>query len=150
MRRGGSMGGVALGLFCSVRGEPYSAVCWAFGKACPYLFSDCWGLLLGAKDSGNRRVPPASTTAIYRWHLAAISLVPISGLFLFNFSYAMKINGIVGALFIPMLAIALLQLNGNAALVGSENRNSRWTTALLLATLFVSIIAGAFQLLQGQ
>lgn len=76
-----------------------------------------------------------------------LTLIPISGLFLFNFSYAMKINGIVGALFIPMLAIALLQLNGNASLVGIENRNSRWTTALLLATLIVSLTAGAFQLL---
>ena len=54
----------------------------------------------------------------------------------------------VSAMFIPMLATALLQLNGNAALVGNENRNSRWTTALLLATLFVSLIAGAFQLLR--
>lgn len=147
--RAGSWGVVARWAFLlGAWGAVFSSLLGVW-QSVPYLFSDCWGLLLGAKDNGNRRIPPASTTAIYRWHLAAISLVPISGLFLFNFSYAMKINGIVGALFIPMLSIALLQLNGNAVLVGSENRNSRWTTALLLATLFVSLIAGAFQLLQG-
>ena len=146
--RAGSMGDVARWAFLlGAWGAVFSSLLGVW-QSVPYLFSDCWGLLLGAKNCGSQRERPASTTAIYHWHLAAISLIPISGLFLFNFSHAMKINGIVGAMFIPMLATALLQLNGNAALVGNENRNSRWTTALLLATLFVSLIAGAFQLLR--
>ena len=147
--RAGSMGDVARWAFLvGAWGAVFSSLLGVW-QSVPYLFSDCWGLLLGAKNSDSRRERPIATTATYRWHLVAISLIPISGLFLFNFSDAMKINGIVGALFIPMLAIALLKLNGNAALVRIENRNSRWTTALLLATLFVSLVAGAFQLFRG-
>lgn len=113
-------------------------------QSVPYLYVDFWRLLHG--NTADEPPTKLSTRSLlYRAHLAALAILPISGLFLFNFSRAMKINGIVGALFIPMLAVALLLLNGNARRIGAEQRNSRSTTLLLVATLIVFLIAGAFQ-----
>ncbi len=113
-------------------------------QSVPYLFTDFWHLL-----SGLEKPPSQSQSPVYRKYLAALALIPISGLFLFDFSSAMKINGIVGALFIPMLAIVLLILNGNATWVGHGNRNTPLTAVLLIATLVVFLIAGGFQIVNS-
>ncbi len=113
-------------------------------QSVPYLFSDFWKQLRPQAPSS--ALPIDSRSTLYRLHLAAIALVPISGLFLFPFATAMKVNGMVGALFIPMLAVVLLLLNGNAKWVGQQFRNSLFTTVLLLLTLAVFILAGALQI----
>lgn len=112
-------------------------------QSVPYLFTDFWRLL---NRQTSRAVQINSRSTTYRIHLVALALVPISGLLLFDFASAMKINGIVGALFIPMLAVVLLILNGREALVGANNRNSAWTTVLLSITLIVFLIAGGWQI----
>jgi Mn2+/Fe2+ NRAMP family transporter len=114
-------------------------------QSVPYLFTDFWALLL-RRDSQSVRVKIDTKSVVYRAHLAAIATIPISGLYLFNFSLAMKVNGMVGAVFIPMLAVALLMLNGRAKLIGRASRNSPLTTLLLITTLIVFIIAGGFQI----
>ncbi len=121
-------------------------------QSIPYLFVDCWRMTGAASRAEPRNASPHVRGAdwlhspAYRYHLWAIAIIPISGLFLFNFQFAMKINGIVGALFIPMLAIALLLLNGNARLIGQKNRNSMLTTLLLVLTLLLFIVAGGFEI----
>ena len=53
----------------------------------------------------------------------------------------MKIYGLVGAIFIPMLALALICLNGRGQLIGRSNRNSVTTTLLLsLCLLFFAAV----------
>lgn len=112
-------------------------------QSVPYLYTDLWRLLLGRASSpvqgGGNRHP------IYRLHLIALALVPVSGLFWFNFSTAMKVNGIVGAIFIPMLAIVLLLLNGSSQHVG-RHKNSWWSSLLLTAALLFFLFAAGMQI----
>ncbi|HBE70990.1 MAG TPA: hypothetical protein DDW52_22825, partial [Planctomycetaceae bacterium] len=60
-------------------------------------------------SASGRRVDTASW--LYRAALLAIAILPAPGLWI-DFSTAMKFNGLVGAAFIPMLAICLLRLAG--------------------------------------
>ncbi|MEM8735643.1 MAG: Nramp family divalent metal transporter [Planctomycetota bacterium] len=112
-------------------------------QSVPYLFADFWRLQLGEHET-----KVDSTTTVYRVHLAALAVVPVSGLFLFNFATAMKVNGVVGALFIPMLAGVLLWLNSNASLVGKENTNRAVTKISLIIALLIFVFAGSLQILK--
>ena len=58
----------------------------------------------------------------------------MAGLF-WRFQEIQKLYAIVGATFIPFLAIALLILNGRSEWVGEQYRNRPATVAVLLATL---------------
>ena len=63
-----------------------------------------------------------------------------------SFREAQKIYAVVGALFIPLLAAALLILNGRADLVGERYRNSLLVRILLAGALLFFLIAGGFQI----
>lgn len=112
-------------------------------QSVPYLFTDFWGMV--TLPEGQDEKPVVDTKSLpYRAYLVGIAVVPITGLVLFDFRTAVKIYAVIGALFIPMLATVLLSLNGNGNLVGDAHRNSRFTTALLVITLLVFVIAGGF------
>ena len=70
----------------------------------------------------------------YRGYLVALAIVPIAGLF-WSFQEIQKLYAVIGATFIPFLAIALLILNGRAEWVGERFRNRPTTVVVLLATL---------------
>jgi Mn2+/Fe2+ NRAMP family transporter len=102
-------------------------------QAVPYLFADTLGLL---REDGEA---PAETSidtrsASYRGYLFALAIVPMAGLF-WRFQEIQKLYAIVGATFIPFLAVALLILNGRSEWVGEQYRNRPATVAVLLATL---------------
>jgi hypothetical protein len=105
--------------------------CW---QAVPYLFADVWALVrqpqsvdtLGAARVDTRSLP-------YRAYQLAIATVPMLGLF-FSFREVQKVYAVVGALFIPMLALVLLILNGRRTWVGAM-KNRGLTVAVLVATL---------------
>lgn len=113
-------------------------------QSVPYLFADFWRL---SSETGDQKSSPKIDTngAMYKIHLYALAMVPISGLFIFDFKSAMKVNGIVGAMFIPMLAIALLLLNGPSKWMGS-NKNSVLTQVILFLTLVFFLFAGGLKL----
>jgi Mn2+/Fe2+ NRAMP family transporter len=122
-------------------------------QSIPYLFADYAAILKSPpspaqpKNSDEQQLTRIdSSSRNYRIFLSLIAVVPISGLFLVPFATAMKINGIVGALFIPMLATVLMLLNGNANLVGKQHVNSMRTTGLLVVTLLFFLAAGAMQI----
>ncbi len=98
-------------------------------QAVPYLFADFLGLVRG-------RLPGAAIDtrgAPYRLYLLAIASIPAVGLF-GSFVVVQKLYAVVGAYFLPLLAVVLLLLNGRRKWVG-EHRN-RWPTVIvLLATL---------------
>lgn len=75
---------------------------------------------------------PTRTWA-YRGYLLALATVPMLGLWL-SFKEVQKLYAIIGALFFPMLAVALLVMNGRARWVGAA-RNSWLATSALVATL---------------
>lgn len=112
-------------------------------QSVPYLFADFWRLM---RNGEQRSAKIDTRSGVYRAYLLAIAVVPISGLFLFNFSDAMKINGMVGAVFIPMLGLALLLLNSNPRRIGRQFCNSRFTSFILCATLLIFLAAGGLQI----
>jgi Mn2+/Fe2+ NRAMP family transporter len=105
-------------------------------QATPYLFADLWRL------AAHRRHAPAAEAATatvdprgrpYRLCLVLIATVPAAGLF-YSFAAVQKTYAIVGALFVPLLAAALLVLNGRTAWVGRELRN-RWPAVVTLVAI---------------
>jgi hypothetical protein len=105
--------------------------CW---QALPYLFADVWALARQRRSVDVMETAAIDTRSIpYRAYQLAIATVPILGLF-FRFKEVQKFYAVVGALFIPMLALILLILNGRRAWVGAL-KNRGLTVAVLLITL---------------
>jgi Mn2+/Fe2+ NRAMP family transporter len=99
-------------------------------QSVPYLFADFMDLARGAKP-GIRRDVDLRQTRDYRAYLLAISTLPMVFLWspvrLIQLAY-----GIVGAMFLPILALTLLILNNQRRWVGSDMRSS-WAINLVLA-----------------
>jgi Mn2+/Fe2+ NRAMP family transporter len=100
-------------------------------QAVPYLFADIWGLFIKRTDQTSSRNITKSMP--YRVYLLAIAFLPMLGL-LMSFKEVQKLYAVIGAMFIPLLAIALLILNGKHAWVG-DFANRPLTIVMLLATL---------------
>ena len=106
-------------------------------QAVPYLFADTWGLLRESGDDpahGGDTAPVDTASLAYRGYLVALAIVPMAGL-LWSFKEIQKLYAVIGATFIPFLAVALLLLNGRSAWVGERYRNRPATVVVLLATL---------------
>jgi Mn2+/Fe2+ NRAMP family transporter len=86
-----------------------------------------------------------SNSPIYRYSLIAIATVPAAGLFV-SFSRIQLAYAVVGAAFMPILALALLFLNGSPKRIGEAGRNSALATASLIAVVAFFIWAGAYQI----
>lgn len=140
----GAAGGIAKWAFLAGAWGAFFSSLLGVWQSVPYLFADFWRL---ATEKGGEHSHSKIDTdgTLYRVHLYALAAVPISGLFLFDFKTAMKVNGIVGALFIPMLAVTLLTLNGPKKWLG-ENRNSVATQILLFLTLIFFLYTGGLKL----
>ena len=82
-------------------------------QAVPYLFADIWYQCF-------RHTPPHTThlrrTTAYRIYRYALAFVPMIGLWI-NFREVQKLYAIVGALFVPLLAGALLLLKGRRSVM---------------------------------
>ena len=108
-------------------------------QSIPYLFADLTSLM-GAKGTAQRRrVDPDSR--FYRGCMYAMATIPMLGLWV-GFARMQKTYAIVGVLFVPMLAAALLRMNGKAGWIGSRYRNRLWTTAVLVSVLLFFLFAG--------
>jgi Mn2+/Fe2+ NRAMP family transporter len=107
-------------------------------QSVPYLFADCWGLV-GRRAAG--RVVVDTRGAAYRIYLVALAVVPMVGL-LWSFREVQKVYTVTGALFFPLLALAMLVFNGNPRWVGRRFTNRPLTVATLLGVLaFFSWVA---------
>jgi Mn2+/Fe2+ NRAMP family transporter len=103
-------------------------------QAVPYLFADICRVL------GWLRAAPAELdrSRAYRGYLVAIALVPMLGL-PFSFQQMQKLYAMIGAAFIPVLALALLIMNGRRVWVGVQ-RNGIGAIALLVGALVFFIV----------
>ncbi|WP_339907570.1 Nramp family divalent metal transporter [Symmachiella dynata] len=110
-------------------------------QSIPYLFADYAGMM--HEKYGERERQPVETTArVYQWALVLIATIPMIGLW-YGFKEMQKFYAIVGAAFLPMLAVVLLVLNGSTRLIGKEHRNRPLTTGLLwLILLFFTASGG--------
>lgn len=117
-------------------------------QSVPYLFADLWEQLSRSRVSTERSHTCAPEdlprTRVYKLYLWALALLPMGG-FLFDFSTVQKIYGVFGALFLPLLAIALLLLNRDRKAVG-KLRN-RWASVTgLFLTLALFLLFAYFRL----
>lgn len=107
-------------------------------QSVPYLFADCWGLV-GRRAA--RRVVVDTRGAAYRIYLVVLAVVPMVGL-LGSFREVQKVYTVTGALFFPLLALAMLVFNGNPRWVGRRFTNRPLTVVTLLGVLaFFSWVA---------
>lgn len=103
-------------------------------QAVPYLFCDLLRLMRGS--SGANTVDTRS--AGYRAYLLGLAILPMLGL-AYSFEFIQKTYAMLGALFLPLTAVALLILN-RRALVGAYG-NRPWTVAALAAVLAFLVYA---------
>lgn len=134
-------------------------------QSVPYLFVDCMRLLqrhpvAPAADQTASPQPdmdsdtiehtttafhPGSRSPIYRQSLIAIATVPAIGLFM-SFSVVQLTYAVIGAAFMPILAMALLFLNGSRKRIGDTGRNSTLATVSLTAVIVFFIWAGVYEI----
>jgi len=103
-------------------------------QAVPYLFADVWSLVGKAPHGDGARNGVDTRSKAYRGYLLGLAIVPMAGLF-FRFEQVQQAYAIIGASFVPLLALILLLLNGRSAWVGESHRNRPLTTIVLVAIL---------------
>jgi Mn2+/Fe2+ NRAMP family transporter len=114
-------------------------------QSVPYLFADCWSLIRETPQTDIERPRVSSESVMYRYSLYAIATVPAAGLFA-SFENVQLAYAVVGAAFMPILAVALIMLNGSSKRVGKEGRNTTLTTVFLIAIVVLFAWAGWSQM----
>jgi hypothetical protein len=111
-------------------------------QSAPYLFADFLALRRGDSSADLRQ------TRAYRGYLVAIAVVPLISLWQtverIQLAYA-----VMGALFMPLLAMTLLILNNRPRWVGEEFRSRWWINAILVVTVLLFACIGYLQLTGG-
>ena len=112
-------------------------------QSVPYLFTDVIRLL---RAGDNLEADPVRTdSATYRWFLYALATIPAIGLFS-SFEQVQKVYAIVGATFIPILAVVLLIFNSPSRWIGQRSRNSMVTIVVLTLAVIAFATAAAFEI----
>jgi len=96
----------------------------------PYVFAD----FLGLRRRASKRDPDSrdlKASSAYRVYLLALAILPLSLLWV-KVQLVQYVYGLVGALFMPFVALTLILLNNRKSLVGREFKNG-WIINLLLA-----------------
>jgi Mn2+/Fe2+ NRAMP family transporter len=114
-------------------------------QSVPYIFADLWRLIQGKNGSSQQIIDIKSKS--YRWYLYGLATIPMIGLWV-GFAQMQKLYAIIGALFMPMLALTLLRLNGRAQWIGEQHRNRPLTTITLIFILLFFLMAGGLTVQQ--
>lgn len=140
----GAIGPVAkFGFLVGAWGAVFSSLLGVW-QSVPYLFADFWRISYPTGQDRRPGVRVDTRSLPYRTYLWGISTLPVIGL-LFDFTRIQKYYAVVGALFIPMLAAALLVLN-RPNRVERRFGNSRTTTIVLSAALVFFVLAVMFEI----
>lgn len=111
-------------------------------QAVPYIFADYWRLVRGSAVAGDL---VRTDSIAYRGYLLALACIPLIQVD-HSFREVQKYYAVMGAAFIPLLALVLLILGGRSDWIGSDHRNRPWTVSMLVIALLLSVAAGYFQL----
>lgn len=111
----------------------------------PYLFADFLRLRRAPKAAGEEAVDLRAGLE-YKGYLLAITFLPLTLLW-FKVQSVQLVYGIVGALFMPFVALTLLILNNRVRLVGRDFRNGRLVNAILAVTLIFFIYVGVREII---
>jgi Mn2+/Fe2+ NRAMP family transporter len=116
-------------------------------QSAPYLMADF--LALRRHTSHAKSLDLATIdlkqTRAYQGYLAAIAVVPLANLWL-TVERVQLAYAVMGAMFMPLLAVTLLILNNRTAWVGDRFRNRWWINAVLAATVLLFAYVGYLQL----
>jgi Mn2+/Fe2+ NRAMP family transporter len=99
----------------------------------PSIFSDYWARVAKQHDA------PATRAKSYRVWLLALAFAPMLGLFT-SFKNVQKLYAIIGALFVPMLAVALLVLTTRRASMGALRSGWLAQAGLVLVLAFFGYV----------
>ncbi|MEO1277524.1 MAG: Nramp family divalent metal transporter [Planctomycetota bacterium] len=109
-------------------------------QAVPYVFADWWRMRPGSSKAGRPMTAVSTTSLAYRGYLVALATLPC-GLLFIQFATIQKLYTIIGACFIPLLAITLLLLMNRRSWIGSSLAN-RWASNIALTlAIAVSVVA---------
>ena len=112
-------------------------------QSAPYLFADFLALRRAHSPAEYRTIDLKQTRA-YRGFLIAIAVVPMISLWLtverIQLAYA-----VMGAMFMPLLAVTLLLLNNRESWVGGPFRSRWWINAVLVITVLLFAYMGVLQ-----
>lgn len=106
----------------------------------PYIFAD----FLRLRQKSAEALPAGrdiTKTGAYRIYLVILALVPIQLLW-FDVRQVQLIYAVLGALFMPLLALTLILLNNRREWVGRTFQNGRIINGLLFVTLFFFLYLG--------
>jgi Mn2+/Fe2+ NRAMP family transporter len=111
-------------------------------QSVPYLFTDTLHLLTQREATADSVAgSPRRDKWTYRIALYLMATLPIVGMAK-SFATVQLAYAICGALFIPLLSIALLLLNGSSARIGPTYRNRPVTTISLIVAILVFVVYG--------
>jgi Mn2+/Fe2+ NRAMP family transporter len=109
-------------------------------QSVPYLFADLWSLARDGVQGQGARGPVDTRAAPYRAYLLLLATVPMIGL-LVSFKEMQRLYATVGATIVPLLALALLLMNGRRDWVGKA-RNRPLTALVLVGALAFFAVLG--------
>jgi len=112
-------------------------------QAVPYVAADLWNMRRSVGRPAHHPAPPSTRSTPYRLYLVALAVVPLASVRV-EFAAVQQLYGIVGALFVPGLALVLLLLNNRADLLAREHRNGWASNTVLAAALAVAALAAGF------
>jgi Mn2+/Fe2+ NRAMP family transporter len=129
--------GFVIGAWCAV----YSSMLGVW-QSVPFLFADSWRLVRepGAKPAATTLDTRASPYLTYQLALATLPAISLWT----SFVEMQKLYSIVGAFFVPVLAVVLLVLNGRRDLVGASKSGWLIQAVLVLAIVFFAA-AGVYE-----
>jgi Mn2+/Fe2+ NRAMP family transporter len=115
-------------------------------QSAPYLFADVRrGCRDDRSDRSDRDGVELSATRAYRGYLIVVAVAPLPLLW-FSVTQVQLAYAVLGALFMPFLALTLLLLNTRADLVGARFTNSAPINAVLVAIVLLFLAMGGLQL----
>lgn len=115
-------------------------------QSVPYVIADTWALRHAVGRPGRLpdRALVSTTSPIYRRSMLAIGLLPALGLFA-SFEAVQQAYAVLGAFFVPGLAIALLLLNRSRGPIAGPLANGWPGTGLLALTAAAVLALGAYE-----
>jgi Mn2+/Fe2+ NRAMP family transporter len=127
-------------------GAVYSSLVGVW-QGVPYIFADFLylrrGIVLDQHPGKN-----ILRTREYKFYLLGLTFIPMTLLW-FNLKQVQLIYAVMGAFFMPFLALTLLILNNRAGLVGKRFKNSWVINLLLLITLLFFSYVGFNEIIQA-
>jgi len=110
-------------------------------QAVPYLFADFWRIFFSPSSQvQGGSIGDLCQSKAYKIYMWGIAIIPLAGLFM-SFKEVQKLYAVIGAAFIPLVALALLIMNGKRLWLGRYVNSGFTTVGLFLVIVFFGALA---------